>query len=138
MSNGVETKGEYTPVKSTYNMGFFDFQRYHELMKFIDENGINSRGKRPQESMPAYCSGLKQLFINLSPIMSAEQVKELTDELRYCEALMRKQTFTLDVLERLEDINLRLVKIKQIAGLGLTLNATQTEAEIKRNVYGVH
>ena len=66
-------------LRSEYNMGEYDFERFHQILKIIDEYGFRVKMNDINAIQP-YLAAMKQLFINLRCYM-VEPTRRLLDDL---------------------------------------------------------
>src|SRR3990167_385200 len=129
-------------LRSEYNMGEYDFERFHQILKIIDEYGFRVKMNDINAIQP-YLAAMKQLFINLRCYM-VEPTRRLLDDL-FAEIenelynISRKKSNQIPklLIEALEDINIKLIEVKQFIGLGI-LVSRQFSAKTKlRKAMGV-
>ena len=136
-SDNTNTDIDHMHLKSQYSMGQLDFMRYHELLKQVDEIGFNVGLERPQRFIRAYFSVLEQLYINLQATMTPEQRTMFDAEFDRMRNLIEGTKYTKTLILSLKDMNKKLIRIKQAAGMGLSVQKEYTDKEIKKTIYGI-
>lgn len=100
--------------KSTYSMGLFDFKRLDAILRVVDENAYNVRLDARTYMYP-YNSILKQLYINLRPIMNIEDKTNFDNRFIELKTLMRDNTGNSKnglIVWKLELVNIDLLTVQ--------------------------
>ena len=123
-----------------YSMGMLDYERYHYLLLRLDEIAV-SVGSYNIDSIIPYCSLLKELYINLRPIMYntvREKFEKWFEEIekekiKFWQNLNKnKKEFPYRLTKLLEKVHIELLETRQIMGLGIkVLKKRSEEAKLK-------
>lgn len=77
-TNGSEL--ENNAEKSDWNMAYFHFQRYHELLKYADDCAISvlafNKTGQYKPAIDLYYSSLRTLYINIMPNMLPDVIEK--------------------------------------------------------------
>lgn len=123
-------------VYSEFSMGLFDFKRLDMLLCHIDEYGFKVR-LEPHKYVKPYFSVLKQLYINLRPMVYKHKLKEYDGILKKLEPeIFKKKQISSTVVTTLEEFNILLIEVRQDVGLGLSTSTKKSEKRRADNVWG--
>jgi len=131
-------------LKAEFSMGQYDYERINYIMIALDKVGIMVRmGKL--DYIDKYMAFLKQLYLNLKPILYETKKKELDRmfskaKILYEDFLKRAQTgkkFATPLPDLLESIDEKLREYRQIMGLGITVRKELSERTLMKKVLRV-
>jgi len=133
-------------MRSEYSMGQYDFIRYDRLLSAMDELSVQVSSYNVNALLPFH-SVLWELFKNFSPIMidiKREEYKSKFKNLRdrILEEINRgsnddNATIDQNLIDELDDIQIELLGIKQIIGLGIMISKDYSREDlIKKGLIG--
>jgi len=134
--------------KSEFSMGQLDFERFHEILRTLDYIAIEVRA-RNKDYIIRYYTILKELFINMRPLMYETVKKEFKGQFKEVEEMMDgkylyllidpddDETFPLDLARKLENIHIELLEIRQKIGLGVPATREETTAAKFKRGFGL-
>lgn len=117
-------KGRY---QSEFNMGQYYFERFDKILCFLDEMGMRIKmyDKESFVFLQPYFAGLKQLYINLRPLLVDKDRKEygkaFTDVENELIQMRKKPMNSIRVHKKLDRIHMNLLEVMQSNGMGLQI-----------------
>lgn len=120
--------------KSEWNMTELDFKRMHEILKHIDEYSFQSTIGKTNNQMKYLCS-LKALYRYIRPLLVEPKQKEYD---RVFKNLRKEASTGNDIVEKIEDLHDDLMKIRQFAGMGMSISPKvrdPTSKYLKKDIY---
>jgi hypothetical protein len=118
-------------LHSDFSMGIFDFERYHEILKAIDDFGYNIRIGR-YEFLRHYFSALYGLYLNFRPVLSGFDSKDLDERFDAVRGSLETIQSSTNMIKKrklareLENIHMYLLEVKQLKGLGILMSKDVT------------
>ena len=126
-------------IMAEYSLGIRDYERYHCMLMKCDELALQIK---PPYINPAaitpYNSILRQLYINLRPVIDEANRKKVEDFFKVIEeqllkfsgemAKQNQKVIKIDtkLLVDLERMHMLLLEIKQLVGLGINVTVKET------------
>lgn len=126
---------------SEFSMGALDFERYNQWLKYTEywSAEINSCDVPSIEMVQKYFAGLNILYKNWRPIIALKPVIDDLDEaIKLAKKEKRKWENSIKsgvpfsriliqkIVDLLDDINTRLLYVKQVIGLGIVVKKNLT------------
>lgn len=131
-----DVKPNEDKVYSEYSMGLFDFKRLDTLLCYIDEYGFKVR-LEPGKYIRPYFSVLKQLYVNLRPLLYDGKRKEFDELLKNTQPqIFKDKKISQKLIVTLEEFNISLMELRQDVGLGLTTSIKRSEKKRAKNAWG--
>jgi hypothetical protein len=138
-------KTEFKPrLRAEFSMGQYDYERINYIMMALDKVGIMVRMGR-LEYLDKYIAFLKQLYLNIKPILYETKKKELDKMFRKAKVLYNDfskkaqmgKRFATPLPDLLENIDEKLREYRQIMGLGITVRKELSERALMKKVLRV-
>jgi len=125
--------------KSEFSMGGYDFERYHKMLKVLDNVATRARMFDPNAIIP-YHSILKELYINWRPVIYETKKKVFDKMFEDIEKKIVSWTnesrrvygtdsfsFPSRIAKDLERIHIELLEVRQLIGLGIEVRKEITQ-----------
>jgi len=137
-----------------FSMGALDFERHHEMLRALDRVAIFVRAK-DISYIVSYYTILKELYINMKPLMYETVKKEFKEQFKEVEEMMKEEEdvllgkvvvdwlqddtddFPLDLARKLEEIHMELLEVRQIIGYGVPATREETTAAKFKRGFGL-
>ena len=138
-------------IYAEFSMGVRDYERYDAMLRKADELALCTRPPHIDAgAITPYYSILKQLYINLRPVIGERErekvdgfFKKISEQMLVfsAEATKRNQkVLKIDqqLLHDLEKMHILLLEIKQLVGLGINIIKNETlKKKMKRALLGI-